>query len=480
MSTTRPTEQGVASGQGVASSAPTQPDSALSTRHSALAHDDKAYVWHPFTQMAEYAAEEPLVVAAGEGSYLIDVDGRRYLDGVSSLWVTVHGHRKAEIDAAIAAQLGRIAHSTLLGIANVPSIELARRLVALAPPGLTKVFYAENGASAVEIALKMAFQYWQLRGEPGRTRFVSLENAYHGDTLGAVSVGGIDLFHARFRPLLFPTFRAPSPYCYRCPLGATHPDCRLACAEELGRLLAAHRGEVAAVIVEPLVQAAGGMLTQPPGYLRRVRELCDQHDVLLIADEVATGFGRTGRLFACEHEGATPDLLVLGKGITGGYLPLSAVLTTQAIYDAFLGEYAELKHFFHGHTYTGNPLCCAVALANLDLFEREGTLAKLAPKIERLAQGLERFRHLPHVGEVRQRGFMVGIELVAERETRTPYPVAARVGWRVIAAARRRGAVLRPLGDVIVLMPPLSISEAELDELLAITYASIVEVTEGG
>ncbi|HWP28201.1 MAG TPA: adenosylmethionine--8-amino-7-oxononanoate transaminase [Chloroflexota bacterium] len=450
------------------------------TRTQQLAADDKAYVWHPFTQMADYVAGEPLIIERGEGSYLIDTEGRRYLDGVSSLWVTVHGHRKAELDAAIVDQLGRIAHSTLLGIANVPSIELARRLVAVAPPGLTKVFYAENGASAVEIALKMAFQYWQLRGEPGRTRFVSLENAYHGDTLGAVSVGGIDLFHARFRPLLFPTFRAPSPYCYRCPLGATHPDCRLACAEELGRLLAAHRGEVAAVIVEPLVQAAGGMLTQPPGYLRRVRELCDQHDVLLIADEVATGFGRTGRLFACEHEGATPDLLVLGKGITGGYLPLSAVLTTQAIYDAFLGEYAELKHFFHGHTYTGNPLCCAVALANLDLFEREGTLAKLAPKIERLAQGLERFRHLPHVGEVRQRGFMVGIELVAERETRTPYPVAARVGWRVIAAARRRGAVLRPLGDVIVLMPPLSISEAELDELLAITYASIVEVTEGG
>jgi adenosylmethionine-8-amino-7-oxononanoate aminotransferase len=450
------------------------------TRTQQLAADDKAYVWHPFTQMADYVAGEPLIIERGEGSYLIDTEGRRYLDGVSSLWVTVHGHRKAELDAAIVDQLGRIAHSTLLGIANVPSIELARRLVAVAPPGLTKVFYAENGASAVEIALKMAFQYWQLRGEPGRTRFVSLENAYHGDTLGAVSVGGIDLFHARFRPLLFPTFRAPSPYCYRCPLGATHPDCRLACAEELGRLLAAHRGEVAAVIVEPLVQAAGGMLTQPPGYLRRVRELCDQHDVLLIVDEVATGFGRTGRLFACEHERVTPDLLVLGKGITGGYLPLSAVLTTQAIYDAFLGEYAELKHFFHGHTYTGNPLCCAVALANLDLFEREGTLAKLAPKIEQLAQGLERFRQLAHVGEVRQRGFMVGIELVAERETRTPYPVEARVGWRVIAAARRRGAVLRPLGDVIVLMPPLSISEAELDELLAITYASIVEVTEAG
>ncbi|HZS01970.1 MAG TPA: aspartate aminotransferase family protein [Chloroflexota bacterium] len=452
--------------------------------------------------MAEYTAEEPLIVAAGEGSYLFDVDGRRYLDGVSSLWVTVHGHRKPELDAAIVAQLGRIAHSTLLGIANVPSIELARRLVAIAPPGLTKVFYAENGASAVEIALKMAFQYWQLKGETRRTRFLSLQNAYHGDTLGAVSVGGIDEFHARFAPLLFPVLHAPSPYCYRCPLGLEYPGCtgvappsppnlggeqngavpvglggHPACVEELGRLLAAHRDEVAAVIVEPLVQGAAGMLTQPPGYLRRVRELCDAHGSLLIADEVATGFGRTGRLFACEHEGVTPDLLVVGKGITGGYLPLSAVLTTQAIYDAYLGDYAEMKHLFHGHTYTGNPLCCAAALANLDLFEQERTVERLGAKIERLSRGLERFRALAHVGEVRQCGFMVGIELVADRATRAPYPTEARIGGRAIRAARRRGAVLRPLGDVIVLMPPLSIADAELDDLLDIAYASIVEVT---
>ncbi|SRR5579884_1741012 len=449
-----------------------------SPRTERLVADDKAYLWHPFTQMGDYLREEPLIVERAEGSYLVDTDGRRYLDGVSSLWVTVHGHGKAEIDAAIVEQLGRLDHSTLLGIANVPAVELARRLVAIAPEGLTKVFYAENGASAVEIALKMAFQYWQLRGEPARTRFVGLAEAYHGDTLGAVSVGGIDVFHARFRPLLFPALHAPTPYCFRCPLDRAHPGCKLACAEELGALLAAHRGEVAAVIVEPLVQGAAGMLTHPAGYLRRVRELCDAHDVLLIADEVATGFGRTGRLFACEHEGVCPDLLVVGKGITGGYLPLSAVLTTEAIYEAFLGDYAEMKHLFHGHTYTGNPLCCAAALANLDLFERERTIEALQPKIARLAAGLERFRALPHVGEVRQRGFMVGIELVADRETNAPYPAEAKVGWRVIAAARRRGAVLRPLGNVIVLMPPLGIAAAELDELLAITYASIVEVTE--
>jgi adenosylmethionine-8-amino-7-oxononanoate aminotransferase len=450
----------------------------MSSRREQLAADDKTYVWHPFTQMADYVAEEPLIVERGEGTYLVDVDGRRYLDGVSSLWVTVHGHCKPELDAAIVDQLGRIAHSTLLGIGNVPSIELARRLIAVAPPGLAKVFYAENGASAVEIALKMAFQYWRHRGEPRRTRFVSLENAYHGDTLGAVSVGGIDVFHAAFGPLLFPTFRAPSPYCYRCSLGRTHPDCGIACADELGRILADHGEEVAAVIIEPLVQGAAGMLTQPPGYLRRVRELCTRHDVLLIADEVATGFGRTGRLFACEHEEVSPDLLVVGKGITGGYLPLSAVLTTRAVYDAFLGDYAEMKTFFHGHTYTGNPLCCAVAIANLELFEREGTLDALAPRIEQLTRTLDGLRELRHVGEVRQRGFMVGIELVANRATREPYPVGAKIGWRVIAAARRRGAVLRPLGNTIVLMPPLAISARELDELLAITRASILEVTE--
>jgi adenosylmethionine-8-amino-7-oxononanoate aminotransferase len=451
--------------------------SALSTQHSALVADDKAYVWHPFTQMQDWLADEPLIVERGEGSYLVDTEGRRYLDGVSSLWVTVHGHRKAELDAAIVDQLGRIAHSTLLGIANVPSIELARRLIGIAPPGLAKVFYAENGASAVEIALKMAYQYWQHRGQTARTRFLSLDNAYHGDTLGAVSVGGIDLFHACFRPLLFPRLRAPSPYCYRCPLGLQYPDCGIACAEALGRELAAHPGEVAAVIVEPLVQGAAGMLTQPPGYLRRVRELCDEHDTLLIADEVATGFGRTGRLFACEHEGVTPDLLVVGKGVTGGYLPLSAVLTTQAVYDAFLGDYTELKSFFHGHTYTGNPLCCAAALANLDLFENEETITQLAPKIARLTAGLERFRALPQVGDVRQRGFMVGIELVRDRATAEPYPLEARVGARVIAAARRRGVVIRPLGNVIVLMPPLSIADAELDTLLDVTCASIVEAT---
>lgn len=453
---------------------------ALSERTRRLAADDLAYVWHPFTQMQEYARETPLVIERGEGCWLIDTDGRRYLDGVSSLWVTVHGHRHPRLDAALREQIDRIAHSTLLGLTNAPAVELARQLIELAPEGLARVFYAENGASAVEIALKMAFQYWRHRGEPQRTRFLKLENAYHGDTLGAVSVGGIDRFHATYGPLLFPTETAPSPYCYRCPLGETYPGCHLACAKALGELLARSHERVAAVIVEPLVQAAAGIVTAPEGYLCEVRTLCDRYGVLLIVDEVATGFGRTGRMFACEHEDVRPDLMTVGKGVTGGYLPLSAALATDEIYEAFLGPYESFKTLFHGHTYTGNPLACAVALANLDVFEEERTLERLEPKIAQLARRLEAFRSLAHVGDVRQRGFMAGVELVRDRESKEPYDPAEQVGWRVVGLARARGVVIRPLGDVIVLMPPLAIEPRELDLLLDVTYDCIRGVTEEG
>jgi len=444
-----------------------------------LAELDHTCLWHPFTQMQEYTAQEPLIVARGEGAYLIDTEGRRYLDGVSSLWANVHGHHHPLITAAIQEQAGLIAHSTLLGLSNVPAIELAERLLALAPAGLTRVFYAENGASAVEIALKMAFQYWQHRGERERTRFLSLQNGYHGDTLGAVSVGGIELFHAVYRPLLFPALSAPSPYCYRCPLQRAYPSCGMACADELERILIANAATIAAVIVEPLVQGAGGMITAPAGYLRRVREACTRHDVLLIVDEVATGFGRTGTMFACEQEDVLPDLMTVGKGLTGGYLPLSATLVREEIYTAFLGPQSARKTFFHGHTFTGNQICCAAALASLAVFEQEQTLTALQPKIAHLAARLEEFHALPHVGEVRQRGFMVGIELVAERSSKRPFePVGARAR-AVIALARERGVVLRPLDDVIVLMPPLAISVDELDQLLDVTYACVREATEG-
>lgn len=390
------------------------------------------------------------------GTNLYDAEGNAYIDGVSSLWCNVHGHRHPALDAAVREQLDRVAHSTMLGLSHQPAIELAERLVAVVPPGLTRVFYSESGSTAVEIALKMAFQFWAQRGQNERTRFVCLENAYHGDTLGAVSVGGIDLFHAVYEPLLFDTLRA-----------------RAGDAEDLERLLERHGQSVAAVIVEPLVQGAAGMLMQPDGYLRRVRELCDAHDVLLICDEVATGFGRTGEMFACQHERVTPDLMCVGKGLTGGYLPLAATLASERVYDAFLAEFDEFKTFFHGHTYTGNPLAAAAALATLETFERERTLDSLQPKIELLERLLsQRVAMLPGVAEVRQRGFMVGIELIEQ-------PVAERVGHRVTLAARRRGALIRPLGDVIVLMPPLTISQADLRRLVAITAAAIAEATTG-
>jgi adenosylmethionine---8-amino-7-oxononanoate aminotransferase len=372
---------------------------------------------------------------------------------VSSLWCNVHGHRHPRIDAAVREQLDRVAHSTMLGLSHPPAIELARRLVEIAPPGLTRVFYSDSGSTATEIALKMAFQYWRQAGQERRTTFVCLRDAYHGDTIGSVSAGGIDLFHSLYRPLLFPTVKAEP-----------------GDLEEMERLLAQHDGEVAAVVMEPLVQGAAGMLVHPEGYLRGVRELCDRHDVLLIVDEVATGFGRTGRMFACEHEDVAPDILCMAKGITGGYLPLAATLTSERVYDGFLGEFEELRTFFHGHTYTGNPLACSAALASLDVFEEEGTIDALQAKIELLGQLLEELAAHPAVAAVRRRGFMTGIEL---REQ----PPELRMGHRVTLEARRRGAIVRPLGDVIVLMPPLSISEADLTRLVKITVAAVDAAT---
>lgn len=441
---------------------------------------DKLYLWHPFTQMKDYLREEPLVIEEGRGSYLKDTEGRWYLDGISSLWVNLHGHRRREIDEAIYGQLGKVAHSTLLGLANIPSVRLAKKLVEITPQGLNKVFYSDNGSTAVEIALKISFQYWQQKSEETNTKikFISFKNAYHGDTIGAVSVGGIDLFHKIYKPLLFDTFKVSAPYCYRCHLHKTHPDCQLVCVGELEALMEKHCQEIAALIMEPLVQAAGGMLTSPPKFLSQVRSLCTKYNILMIADEVATGFGRTGRMFACEHEGVSPDIMLLAKSITGGYLPLAATITTDEIFQAFLGEYAQKKTFFHGHTYTGNPLACAAALANLEIFEREKTLEKLPAKIKFLQDELEKFNSLSHVGEVRQRGMMVGIELVHERATKREYAWEEKIGIRVTQEARRRGLIIRPLGNVIVLMPPLSISLDELKKITDITRESIQVETE--
>jgi adenosylmethionine---8-amino-7-oxononanoate aminotransferase len=417
-----------------------------------LAAADRAYLWHPFTQQRGWVGEHPVIVERAEGTDLIDVDGNRYIDGVSSLWCNVHGHAHPRIDAAVRDQLDRVAHSTMLGLSHRPAIELARRLVALAPAGLTRVFYSDSGSTATEIALKMAFQYWRQRGQD-RRRFVALRMAYHGDTIGSVSVGGIDLFHSLYEPLLFETLKAEP-----------------GDAADMARLLRRHHGEVAAVIMEPLVQGAAGMLVHPPGYARAVRDLCDQHDVLLILDEVATGFGRTGRMFACEHEGVAPDLMCLAKGISGGYLPLAATLASERIYEGFLGEHEQFRTFFHGHTYTGNPLACAAGLATLDVFRDERTLERLGAKVELLADLLGPVAAHPAVSEVRRRGFMVGIELLE-------HPLPVRIGHRVALEARRRGAIIRPLGDVVVLMPPLSISAEDLTRLVDVTAEAIDAAT---
>lgn len=452
---------------------------AQSYRQSELEEWDKRYLWHPFTQMRDYCNESPLIIERGEDSFLFDIHGNRYLDGVSSLWVNLHGHRREEIDRAIISQVQQVSHSTLLGISNVPAIALAKKMADIAPSGLSRIFYSDSGSTAVEIALKIAFQYWQQKKSPHKRKhtFISLEYAYHGDTLGSVSVGGIDTFHRIYRPLLHPTFRIPSPYCYRCSLDKRYPSCGLDCLNRAEEVIQKHREEAAALIIEPLVQGAGGMIVAPEGYLKEIRRLCTAHNLLLIADEVAVGFGRTGTMFACEQERVVPDLLCVAKGITGGYLPLAATLATEEIYGAFLGEYREMKTFFHGHSYTGNPLACSAALASLSIFEQDRTLELLQPKIVFLQEKLQRFTALPHVGEVRQKGFMAGIELVADKQSKRPFAPEEKTGIRVIQEARRHGLIIRPLGDVIVIMPPLSITLEHLEELLTIVFDSIECVT---
>lgn len=417
-----------------------------------LARLDREALWHPFTQMRGWQDEDPILIERAHGTTLVDTEGREYIDGVSSLWCNVHGHRHPHIDQAVRDQLDKVAHSTMLGLSHPGAARLGGMLLDAAPEGLSRVFYSDNGSTACEIALKMAFQYWQHRGEHARTKFVYLRNSYHGDTVGSVSVGGIDLFHHLYRPLLFEGF-------------AVEPGD----AEGLRTLLDEHRDEIAAVIVEPLVQGAAGIVVQPEGFLRAVRHECDDHDLFMICDEVATGFGRTGTMFACEQEGVTPDFLTVAKGLTGGYLPLAATLTTERVYEGFLGEHHELRTFFHGHTYTGNPLACAAAIATLEVFESEQTIERIQPKITRLWSWLrELVEPLDRVAEVRGRGLMIGIELQG-------FSLEDRIGHQVTLAARRRGAIIRPLGDTIVLMPPLSIEMGELRRLVEITAGAIAE-----
>jgi adenosylmethionine-8-amino-7-oxononanoate transaminase len=437
---------------------------------------DRQFLWHPFTHMKQWLADEPLVITDADGMYLIDSDGNRYLDGVSSLWCNVHGHRVPEIDAAIGAQLGKVAHSTMLGLATEPAILLGERLMRIVPPSLKKVFYSDSGATATEVAFKLAAQYWFNIGRKEKNEFVGFAEAYHGDTVGAMSIGRMPAFHAPHFPMLFPAHFAPSPYVYRSKTPDDPMAVRQACLNALEQLLQERGKQIAAVCIEPTVQGAGGIIVHPAGFLREVRRLTKEHDVLLICDEVATGFGRTGRMFACEHDDVEPDLMCVAKGITGGYLPLAATLATQQIFDAFLGEPWEGKTFFHGHTYTGNPLACAAALASLDLFEKNNLVHRVASS--RLPEMLAPLGDLPHVGEVRRKGFMVGIELVADKATRRPFDSRRRLGAEVCAKLRRRGVIIRPLADVLVLMPPLAMGEEQLQVLVDEVTAEVALAAE--
>jgi adenosylmethionine-8-amino-7-oxononanoate aminotransferase len=438
---------------------------------------DHAYLWHPFTQMREWLAEEPLVIARAEGNYLYDTEGRRYFDGVSSLWCNVHGHGRPEIVAAICEQAQTVAHSTMLGLTNIPATELAKRLIEIAPKGLQRVFYSDSGATAVEIALKMAFAYWQLRGEPGRDLFASLTDSYHGDTVGAMSVGYSEFFDAPYRRLLFPCLKINPPHFFRYYRRESHEDALRHAVEEAERVLTRDRKRLAALIVEPLMQGAAGMWNHPAEYLAALHRLCRDNRILFIADEVAVGFGRTGRMFACEHAGISPDLMCLGKGISGGVLPLAATLTTEEIFEAFLGDYEERKAFFHGHTYCGNPVACAAAQASLDIFANNCVINNIQKLSQLLSEVLAPLREMPHVADVRQWGLMAGIELAEDAAARKAFPVGRRMGKRVIEAARRRGVILRPLSDVIVLLPPLSTTEEEIRQLGRVVSEAIEEAT---
>jgi adenosylmethionine-8-amino-7-oxononanoate transaminase len=412
------------------------------------ADKDHRYIWHPFTQMKEWMAEEPVIIESGEGAVLRDIHGNEYIDANSSIWTNLHGHQHPKITQAIKDQLDRIAHSSFLGLSNVPAVELAEKLIGIAPRAagrtLSRVFYSDDGSTAMEVAIKMALQYWQHKKQPKRTKFVAFADAYHGDTLGAVSVGGIDLFHAAFKPLLFDVIRV----------------------NELSRLRDVMNDTVAAVVIEPMIQGAAGMKLWPRGLLRELRQMYDKTGALLIADEVMTGFGRTGKMFACEHESVVPDLMAVAKGLTGGYLPLAATLTTEEIFNAFLGDYSEFKTFFHGHSYTGNQLGCAAALANLQVFEDERVLEKLSALSAQLSVGLERLSKLPHVTDVRQLGFIAAVEL-------GPYALTDRVGHKVCLEMRRRGVLTRPLGNVVPIMPPYCITEEQLNLVLTVLAESI-------
>ncbi|MBS4761021.1 MAG: adenosylmethionine--8-amino-7-oxononanoate transaminase [Clostridium sp.] len=441
---------------------------------------DLKYVWHPDTQMKQYEGNDfkPTLIDKGKGIYVYDTEGKRYIDGVSSWWVNTLGHSNKRLNQVLLKQAEKIEHVLLADFTHKPAIELAERLVKLAGKPFSKVFYSDDGSTAVEVAIKMAYQYWYQKGKPEKKHFVSMTDSYHGDTLGSVSVGGIDIYKKIFNPLVFETLKVCAPYCYRCPKNCPKENCSIECIKEVEALFEKRHSEIAAMIVEPLVQGAAGMRVYPVEYLKKLRTLCDRYDILLIDDEVAMAFGRTGKYFAFEHAGIKPDIFCVAKGITAGYIPLAATITTDKIYKEFYDDFSKLKTFYHGHSFTGNPIACAIAVETLKIMEEEKIIENLYPKIEKLKTGLEQFKQLEHVGDIRHIGMIGAIELVEDKTTKQPYPFTKRIGHQVFKKAMQSGAILRPIGNVIYFMPPLIITEEEIATLLKIAYNSIKSVTQ--
>lgn len=440
------------------------------TSYKELVEKDIKYVWHPFTQMKDYESDEPIIIERGKGVYLWDAKGNKYIDGISSWWVNTLGHSNDRINEAIKAQLEKIEHVLLAGFSHQPAIEVAEKLVNLMPKELTRVFYSDNGSTAVEVALKMSYQYWVQKGQPQKNKFIALKNSYHGDTIGSVSVSGVDLFHQVYKPLLFDVYQAESPYCYRCPMGKDKATCSIDCLNSMENILKEHKDEIAAVIVEPLVQGAGGFIVYPVEYLKKVRELCDRYDVILVDDEVAMGFGRTGKMFAFEHAGIVPDIVCMSKGITGGYMPFAASVVSEKIFQAFYDDYDKIKTFYHGHSFTGNPIAASAALENLKIYEEDNIIDSIQPRVEQLKQGLDKFKGLPYVGDVRHIGMIGVIEVVKDSSTKELFPFEERITMKFYKEALKRGAIIRPIGNIIYLMPPLIITEEELKTLIDIAF----------
>ncbi len=449
-----------------------------SARKQELVQKDIKYVWHPDTQMKEYETESPIIIEKGEGIYVWDIDGNRYIDAIASWWVNTLGHCNPRLNKALCEQVQKIEHVLLAGFSHIPAIELAEELVKVCNNSLKKVFYSDNGSTATEVALKMAYQYCVQTGKPEKTKFVALENSYHGDTLGAVSVGGVDIFYKVFKPLLFDIFQAKSPYCYRCPMGLDNKNCEVDCIKSVEEIFEKHHKEIAAMIVEPLVQGACGMRIYPAEYLKKLRALCDKYEIILIDDEVAMGFGRTGKMFAYEHAGIEPDIVCLAKGITAGYLPLAVTMTNEKIFNAFYDEYETYKTFYHGHSFTGNPLAASIALENLKIFKEENIIENLQPKIKHFHKELDRLKKLKHVGDVRHIGMVAAVELVKDTETKELFGSKIRIGKKVYNEALKLGAILRPLGHIVYFIPPYIITEAEITTLVDIAYESIKKATE--